>query len=241
MVALGLALPIGLGVSFAAVDEETQRIGSLLNSNIHDKRTMTSDLSEDVAAVHVVNAKGTVTIRPPKDGEKPHVSGEYGESSDASLNPTLTVVDGVLRLDSGCGSDSDHWFVDCGGNWTLVVPAATDVAVRSGAGEVIVSGMAGDVEVRQGVGLAAVKDYTGDKVLVETSVGEAAVDCHSAPVSVEVSVDVGDVNIASPESVNSAVIFTETALGDTRVTPTHDPHASSSFTATVNLGSVTIT
>lgn len=240
MAALGLALPIGIGVTFAATDESVQGFGNLMRTTINDKRTLTSNLDSNIREVHVVNTKGSIAVRPPAPGESLRLVGEYGQDPDAPVEPALTVNDGVLRLDGACSDGNKHWLAGCGGEWTLVVPVDADVLIRSDGGEVTVSGMAGEVDVRNGVGLTIVNDYSGNNVSVEMNIGEVQLDCLSEPVAVEASINMGEVAITTPDTLRAAVIRTEVDLGDASVRPTHDPASASSLTATVDIGSIVI-
>lgn len=103
------------------------------------------------------------------------------------------VEDGILRIEARCRP-----VLPCAADIALVVPPGLPVDVRTGSGDVHVSGVDSDLSIAVGDGDVSAYDLLGATVRVQAGWGDARLSFAATPTDVSVGVGVGDVVLAVP-------------------------------------------
>lgn len=126
--------------------------GACLDAN---PRTETVTIDEPIHAVVIDNGTGDVTVRPHDDPGARVDAKFYGDGPDGSW---LRVEDGVLHVVVDCKGC-------CGADLALTVPAAAELDIELGTGDVEVSDRSGSVDVDLGTGDIELERVGGALVL----------------------------------------------------------------------------
>ncbi|MEM9457012.1 MAG: DUF4097 family beta strand repeat-containing protein [Myxococcota bacterium] len=120
-----------------------------------DPRTETVTIDEPIHAVVIDNGTGDINVRAHDDPGARVDAKFYGDGPDGSW---LRVEDGVLHVVVDCEGC-------CGADLTLTVPAAAELDVELGTGDVEVSDRSGSVDVDLGTGDIELERVAGALVL----------------------------------------------------------------------------
>ena len=127
---------------------------------------------------------------------------------------TQRVEDGILRIEARCEP-----LLPCGADLAITLPAGLPVDVRTGAGDVRVSGLASDLSIAVGDGDVSAYDLLAATVRVQAGWGDARLSFAAVPADVRVGVGVGDVTLAVPDAGYDVDVE---SLGTSRVAVARD-------------------
>jgi hypothetical protein len=225
---------------------------SLIAQGYRSTTERSAALASDVSVLTVRNIVGDVQLVPSLD-DLVHVrtKAEHGLQP-----PELTeesTAGGVL-LAASC---EDALAIECQVDYEIEVPrdfavrldvGSGDVAVHGlsgeltvtgGSGDVVLSAMSGPVTVRGDYGDVLARGIDSDAVTVERTHGNVSVDLVTAPGSVRVHADDGDVRVGVPGTARYRV--DSWALdGETRIVVRTDRASEHAITATSGSGDVVV-
>ena len=179
----------------------------------------TYQVTDEVTMLDIQARAGTVAITP---GEGPIQVKETRRYIRNQPNATHTVTNGTLQLvDDGC-EGGDSCYVD----YTVQVPAATAVTVKTNAGVIDISGMAGALNLNTAAGKVTGTDLTSTDVVAASDTGQVQLTFTIPPNNVDARTSAGEVVITVPAGTSYAV-DAQTTVGTHQVTVTEDsgsPH-----------------
>lgn len=167
----------------------------------------------------------------------------------------LAVVDGVLTLGDACGGSIIAFI--CSVDYTVTLPADTDVVGATAAGDITIEGLSGDIDVatsagaidatgasgevrlRSSAGDVTLLDSTASRIGVRTSAGDVEVTALEAPDEIDAETSAGDVTLFLPGDVGYDVLA-DTSAGDVTVGVIDDPAAPRVVRARTSAGDVTV-
>ncbi|AZQ72637.1 DUF4097 family beta strand repeat-containing protein [Streptomyces abikoensis] len=174
--------------------------GCSLDSGVSRTVSDTAEVNGDVSAINLKDSGGVITVRPGRDkGVKIERTVHY---SGDRPHPDQSVDGGVLSFDQGCS--------DCFVDYTLTVPAATNVKIDTSGGTVKVQGVA-KVDVQASAASVSVADVPGP-VKVRGASGSVRLDALRG--SVDVKTASGSIN---GTALRSADVVSRSTSGETRL------------------------
>lgn len=185
-------------------------------------------------AVRVEGVTGDVRVREAAEGEQPSV-GLDAEWAFAQPVLRLTPEEGRLVVSAPCTTS----VLDrCRADLDLVVPAGTDLDIRStfgditleSTGEVTVNGTGGDVTL----------DGSSPRATVRTTFGDVQIGAAQAPDLVDVTTTFGNVWVTLPGTETYAV-SAESTQGVTQVEVQQDPSAPHTVRVRSTFGALRVT
>lgn len=128
---------------------------------------------------------------------------------------TVEVAGGRLSIESAC---SDRLIaVRCASEHRLALPAGAldELAVRTTAGDVTLTGFAGDVALATHAGDVELLGFAGAEARIETSAGDVRVESTTVPTLLTARTRAGDVDVRVPDATYD--LETATTVGDVDV------------------------
>ncbi|WP_457028925.1 DUF4097 family beta strand repeat-containing protein [Kitasatospora sp. P5_F3] len=178
---LGVAVAVVAGVTGCAAQEE---------------REVGYGVTEAVRVLVVDGGTGDVEVV--GDGAEVRVT-ERQSYRGSAPEAEHQVVDGTLTLSYRCPEDG------CGVSYQVRVPAGTVVKVRSGTGNVRLTGLTGEVEASAGTGGITAERLGGQKVQLTAGTGDVKAGFAVAPADVRVKAGTGSVRVTVPKGEEYAV------------------------------------
>ncbi|MGA5823275.1 hypothetical protein ACPC54_36095 [Kitasatospora sp. NPDC094028] len=193
-----------------------------------EHRTVSYGVAEPVRELVVEAGNGGVVVA--GDGDTVKVTEEQKWKGTAPKS-THEVKDGVLTLRYDCDS--------CGLGYTVHVPAATKVRVKSDNGGARLTGLSGDVEATVENGGVEASGLSSPQARLKAVNGGVRASFSAAPTAVEATVDNGGVELKVPAGEAYAVeARARTGGSDVRIPS--QPGAAHRITARAETGGVTV-
>ena len=152
-------------------------------------------IDRTVREVVLDNSLGSVTIRPPQEGET------YGLRSTAAWSLTrprqsVSTEEGIMRARSECStrSPADR----CRTDWIVIAPPGMHLTITNGVGEIRADGVDNRVTVRGDVGSIRLVAMTSPAIDARTRVGAIEIDATRPPESITARTSVGSIDVAVP-------------------------------------------
>ena len=111
----------------------------------------------------------------------------------ATVDTTLRIVDGILRIEGRCRT-----LLPCSADIELTVPHGVPVDIRTGEGDVRVTGLDSDLSIQVGDGDIVADGLFGATVRAQAGWGNAELRFAARPGEVRVGVGVGDITLGVP-------------------------------------------
>jgi hypothetical protein len=218
-------LVVGGLLALAAVAWTTLSIVSVLGRTTD---TRVDDLAAPSERLEVRTSSGSVDITPASDGRvRVQTRSRYGLRA-----PALEQRDegGTLRLDADCAA----YDTICSVDYVIAVPSGLGVVVRTGSGDIAVSGssaavsahtgsgsvtvdgVTGDVDLKTGSGSVRGRGVTSEAANARTGSGDIDLEFLDPPLDVRAQTGSGDVTLDLPGDQAYAVDL-DTGSGDQTV------------------------
>jgi DUF4097 and DUF4098 domain-containing protein YvlB len=152
-----------------------------------------------------VGADGQVQVRGEIHVKDWSASGSRGEVHEFQTNPPVTQEGSVIRV----GNSPGHWgksSVD----YTIEVPANTEMQGSAGSGDLSITGLQGAVTILSGSGDMALSQIGGD---VRATSGSGNLTISNIAGQIQISTGSGDVTLAFPHSE----VRIQTGTGDIQI------------------------
>jgi DUF4097 and DUF4098 domain-containing protein YvlB len=118
------------------------------------------------------------------------------------------IEDGALKIKADCGS---IWTTfNCDTDLTVLVPKGVSVSLDGGQGDVRLVGLTGKLAVKSGSGDVIGSGLLGGDVLAVSGTGDVDLDLASAPTRLDVSTDTGDIDVIVPNGGYAVDLKSET-------------------------------
>lgn len=186
-----------------------------------------------VVDLHAHGGDVTVTAADPK--RRTVGVTEDMEYDKAKPRTRHSVREGTLRLTADeCGGNGDT----CAVNYTVAVPAATDIRLRTGGGAITVRGTAGEVSARTGGGDIRMLASRAPRADLRTGGGGVSAAFAGAPSRVRCESGGGDVTVRLPRTAYA--VDATSGGGEREVTVERDPDSPREVTARSGGGDVSV-
>ncbi|WP_158675521.1 DUF4097 family beta strand repeat-containing protein [Nocardia stercoris] len=188
---------------------------------------------QESSPVHTLVIKGNVgDIKVSGEGTSVNVTEQHRfQSVDPVTSHALT--DGTLTLSYTCND------AQCTVDYTVVVPAGTEVQISDSTGDITLAKLAGTVDATTGVGKITADGLSGPQAHLTTDTGDVMATFTASPSSVVAQASTGDVKIAVPHTAKYAVDGHATT-GEVHVDVPQDAGSADTITAKVGTGNVTV-
>jgi hypothetical protein len=225
---------------------------TLIDQGFRSTSERSSALAVPAGQLTVRNAHGDVRLAPSPDGlVHVHTLAEHGLEAPELIEESTPTG---LELGSRC---TDSLAVECAVEYTIEVPPSFAVRVAAEAGDVEVRGLTGPLTVDSGSGDLHLLDLSGHldvrtvagevearrlrsgTVQLDTGFGDVRLELLTAPDSVRVRSEYGEVDITVPEAVPYRVQV-DAGSGEQRISVPTDPTSARSITASSGAGDVSV-
>jgi DUF4097 and DUF4098 domain-containing protein YvlB len=155
--------------------------------------------------------------------------------------PTVTATEGVgtTTVNVGC----PWWSFGIGSSLdvTVDVPAASNVAVGTSAGDIEVDGISGTFSMDTSAGSVDAAGLTSTRVSAHSSAGDVQLAFAAAPQQVDATSSAGDIAVLLPHAGMSYRVGARSSGGSTDVRVPTDPAATRTIQAVSSAGDITVT
>ncbi|HEY5050687.1 MAG TPA: DUF4097 family beta strand repeat-containing protein [Acidothermaceae bacterium] len=205
---------------------------------------------------------GAITLRTAGDvtvevGSDANVGVTYSERYQLK-RPTVTSSESASGLQLTATCPGWHFGSNCAVNYVLTVPVTAALNIRSGDGDIHLSGTsaaatldsgAGGIEFDNVTGNVAAQSGDGDisgsqvgstNVQVSTGAGDVNIDWSVAPTTVVATSGDGGIHLVLPQSSGPYRTSTHAGNGSVHVSSLVDSTAAASITATTGTGDISI-
>lgn len=144
---------------------------------------------------------------------------------------------GVLSIDSACPSFSIMW---CGVSYLIEVPGDRPLTLRTGTGDITISGVTADLTVSTDTGDVSISGAGPSAVDASTDTGDVSIDFAAAPSAVTLRSDTGNLHLVVPDDGRAYVVSADSDTGDAKTEVKTDPASPYPVTLRSGTGNVSV-
>jgi DUF4097 and DUF4098 domain-containing protein YvlB len=204
----------------------------------HSEDTVSYDVTDKVAALHVETDSGTIEVVESDRGGI-HVSERLVWRKEKPKS-THEVRGDTLELAFTCPTSWGFGAVgvSCDVSYRVEVPKGLRVKVGSDSGDLTLKDLSGELEARSDSGAIEAGGLTGRRVVARTDSGDMTLTFTGQPDKVTTSTDSGRTEIHVPEGPYDIVAKTDS--GAKEITADSDPSAARSIQVTSDSGDLAV-